>query len=158
MPSSEFYGICRWIDDNGTMRKSVEVEVTLASGVTYSDHASEDKPAPAVGDPVVWVVTYPQSDEYATMLAGTGPQLPPAASDLFTFATRTFGGSAQVCDYALPTNETWINSLLAYLSYWFPALYAQVLALNLTASMSRVAIINAISQAINPSAPAVTEP
>jgi len=156
MPSSTFYGICRWVQDESlTNRKSVELEVTLASGITYSDHASEDKPSPVVGDPVVWVVTYPNSDDYATMLAGTAPVLPPSSSDIFTFCTRTQGGSAEVCDWHLPVNQTWIDQLHTYLAYWFPALHAQVLAAELSPTMSRAQIVDAISQIIQPGVPLV---
>lgn len=155
MASSHFYGICRWIDVEGVMRKSVEVEVTLASGVTYSDHATENKPTPAVGDPVIWSVTFPKSDDYATMLAGCAPQLPPAASDLFTFCTKTAGGAVTVCDFVMSTNDTWIADLFKYLDYWFPALAETVRGLNLTKDMARADVVDAISKAINATAPAI---
>lgn len=156
MASSHFYGICRRVDDNGTMRKSVELEVTLASGVEYTDHAAPDGAGSVEGEPVVWYVTFPNSDDYATALAGMCPQLPPAASDLFSFATRTFGGQLQVCDYEMPVNQTWLDSFMAYLAYWFPALHADVLAnANLTPTMKRREIIDAVSQRINPLTPPV---
>lgn len=157
MAQSTFYGICRWVqDDVGTFRKSVEMEVTLASGITYSDHASEDKPQPEAGDPVLWVVTFPKSDDYATMLEGTCPHLTPAASDIFTFCTKTEGGSVVVCDYAQPTSQQWIDDLMAYLAYWFPALHTQARDAGLAKEMKRTQIVDALSQIINPAIAAIT--
>jgi hypothetical protein len=150
MASSYFYGICRWIDVGGVMKKSVEIEVSLESGVDYSDHASEDKPTPEVGDPVIWSVIYPKSNDYATMLAGCAPQLPPASSDLFCFCTRTKGGAVTVCDFTAPPNDRWLDDLNAYLSYWFPHLYTDVQELGLRSDMPRADIVDAISHLINP--------
>jgi hypothetical protein len=156
MPRAYFYGISRWVQDEElTFRKSVELEVTLASGITYSDHASESKPQPEVGDPVIWCVTFPNSDDYATMLAGCCPQLPPASSDLFTFCTRTYGGQAQVCDFDLPCGGAWMADLNDYLAYWFPALVLQFEALELGPQTTRVAILNALSQIIQSGVPTV---
>lgn len=157
MASSHFYFLNRWVkDEQLVFRKSSELQITVASGWECSDYATEDKIEPVVGDPVISYTTFPKSDEYATVLAGVGPELPPTASDIFTFCTRTYGGSAQVCDFTLPVTETWLTSLNAYLAYYFPALATAFASTGMTTANTRLDVLNALAQIIQPGVAPVT--
>lgn len=157
MASSHFYFLNRWVKDGqGDFRKSSELQITVASGWECSDHATEDKIEPAVGDPVISYTTFPRSDEYATVLAGVGPELPPTASDIFSFCTRTYGGTAQVCDFLLPVTEAWLAALDAYLTYYFPALATAFASAGLTTANTRLDVLNTLAQIIQPGVAPVT--
>lgn len=156
MASAFFYGLCRWVFDDAaqTWKMSVSMEVTEASGAEFSQHATEDKPQAELDDPAIWYTEFPNSNNYAVMLAGTCPTLPPASADIFCFCTRTYGGQSQVCDFDLPAGGAWKAALVDYLNFWFPSLAPVAQALG--PQTTRVGFLNALAQVIQPGVAAVT--
>ncbi|MFA5377710.1 MAG: hypothetical protein WC455_18310 [Dehalococcoidia bacterium] len=137
-----------WVLDGSTYRKSFELTVAPGEQVDTSDFAA--MPTTAAFDPVIWYATFRVSAEYATFLAGVCPELPPSQSSIFAFCTRTFGAAMQFSNFNLPIGPQCLASFNDYLNYHFPALVSQVEALDFGPQTSRLAIMNAVTQLIQP--------
>lgn len=157
MPSSKFYGITFWTMNpaDQSLTRAIELAVTTTQTAEYTDHASAD--LPVEGDPAVFSAVYPNSNEYATLADATSPNRPPSESRHFLFCSETKSASTTVCNFNEAVGETWLNGLMDWLSYWFPALHASVVADgSLNASSTRIAVVNKVSSILNPLVPPVT--
>jgi hypothetical protein len=154
MATSNFYCMDYRALSNSTLVPSVSLTFAAGFEVDVSDHASQEPPAEF--SPVIWYASFRTTDDYATFLASICPELPPSQSPVFSFCTRTYGGQHEFSNFNLPCGGVYLASLTDYLNYHFPALATSFEALGLLPATSRVGLLNALSQLIQPGVPAVT--